>query len=232
MGLGFGDGGASFLNWDSVTTLTQPISFACWCFRDVEAIDTVLGHGDAASTDELWELQLSNIGVPLFRRVTGGNPSNAQSGLSPPREWFHYAGVQSAADNAVCFTDGDVGVTNTNTSVPSGADRITVGAAPGLNNPNDFTGRVFWPAIWDTALTDEEVQILANGVHPYYVRRDSLVFFAVLIDSANPTAIRDLAGARTVSSVTGTPVFTPAPPGLRYKYENHRSHKRTSRTLM
>ena len=108
--------------------------------------------------------------------------------------WQHFAGVFTSSTLRACFLDGADKQTNTGSQNPSGMNQFMVGAHK-TGGSNYFQGKVTHVAIWDVALTDDEILALAHGALPTSIQLSNLQGYWPLVDDGvDETATRNLTG--------------------------------------
>lgn len=161
----------------SALLTAAPITMACW-FRP-NAVDTdytLIAIGLNGGVNESFMLLASGTvaGDPVraFTRTTSAAVAATTTGFSA-NTWHHGCAVFASATDRRAFIDGGSKGTNATNKVPSGPDRTVIGATP---QPTTlFNGRIAEAAIWNVALMDNEVAMLAAGVSPLRVRPSALV---------------------------------------------------------
>lgn len=122
-------------------------------------------------------------------------------------QWHHLAGVAVSSSERHAYLDGGGKGTNTVLRVPSNLDSIIMGNGR-TGTSEIFEGDVANLAIWNVALSDDEIVALAEGAHPFQFQRSSLVGYWPL-DGIGTTE-RDLIQNRNLSK-TSTFTITKAP---------------------
>lgn len=132
--------------------------------------------------------------------VDGANAGSASSNGYSANVWQHLCGVFTSSTSRAVFRDGANKATNTTNVTPSTISRTEIlYNSIQLSNANgDFAEA----GLWDVALTDEEVAILADGYSPLFVRPESLIGYWPLIGNYSPEI--DLVGGRDLT-LSGTP---------------------------
>ena len=173
----FFNGTTNYLNSATTPVSAMPMSMAAWGMpRGLSSTPHTLLGVYASGTDHTLSLDVTqNSGTA--RACAGTNSESVAvstvGGATPV--WNHYAAVFTSATNrAAYFNGGNKGASTTSRS-PT-VDHLTLGAS----NRNGgllryWDGWIAHAAIWNVALTDAEVFLLAQGVLPYLVRRDGLV---------------------------------------------------------
>ncbi len=196
----FDDGSNQFLRIrDTGGSFDTPISMACWFYSDNITIhQTLIGayyYDGVTSGYEHHRL--------LIRGAEGGDPVAAgtqtvaagytdaitSTGYSA-NTWHHAAGVWASPTSRAAYIDGGSKGTDATSKTPAGTpDSLIIGLIEGSNGSGQsqyMSGRIAEVAIWDVALTDAEVAILALGYSPLLIRPQSLVAYWPLIGRTSP----------------------------------------------
>ena len=177
-----------------------PVSMACWANADTLA--TSQTAMDLGST-------LSGNGQRVFMNASGVNAESSQAGgtriattTAAPTTgtWHHIAGVFASATDRRAFLDGGNKGTSTDSRTWSAdIDRTLVASRLRSNTfSQTFDGRLAEVAIWDVALSDDDVASLAKGFRPTLIRPDRIVMYSSLIST-----VFDYVGGNTMT-LTGT----------------------------
>ena len=120
--------------------------------------------------------------------------------------WHHACVVSAAANAHAVFLDGGGKATSAVNVVAAGIDDLLLG----LNERRNewLAGRLAESAVWNAALTDAEVAILAAGYSPLFVRPQSLVAYWPLFGRLSPEI--DPVGGFDMTLVNG-PTQAPHP---------------------
>ena len=185
---------------------------------------TVAGWGnvrDAALGQVLWSVSVSTTANDqwrlMFRGDVAGDPivagaKNSAGTFSSATTttgysinvWAHACGVFAGATDRAAFINGGSKGTNTASNTPVPTDRTNIGIMDNTSTKFEFAGLIAEVQLWNVALTDAEVLMLANGLHPYAVRPGSLVGYWPVYGHASPEV--DWSGAGNNMTVEGTAV--------------------------
>ncbi len=92
----------------------------------------------------------------------------------PTNTWFHACTVQTNATSHAIFQDGGNKITSaTSATIPAGINRTSINAWNSGTNVG-IVGSIAHVAIWNVALADAEVAMLANGLSPLLVRPNAI----------------------------------------------------------
>ena len=201
---------------ESAIVSSPPCTFAAWFnVSNITAAHPLIVIGDKDATQQINMRCSGNIaGDPVRINLLGasaGVVADTTSGYSAST-WQHACGVVTAVNAyAVFLNGGSKGSDTTNAGSITLLDRTVIGANALLSS--FANGNIAEAAIWDVALTDAEVAILAKGFSPLLVRPQSLVFYAPLVRDNDD----DLIGGVALSA-NGTPGIVPHP---RVLYPGH-----------
>lgn len=169
------------LTRSSAAVSDVPLTMSAWFLANNVTSDCVLiGIADKDVTNHLHLLQiLGSVGGDPVRALSrdSGGFSGGTSGTFVANTWAHAAGVWSSTTSRRAYFNGSPGAADTASRVPANLDATDIGRA-GDSTPTEYMeGQIVWPAIWNVALSDAEVALLASGVNPLTVRPESLVAF-------------------------------------------------------
>lgn len=200
----FDDAVPHYITIGSAILSGVPITLACWFNSDLDDNQGLIQFTEIGSGDNYFHLSAmgGQVGDPI-RALTraGGTSSQADStGGYSLNTWHHACGVFAAADDRRAFIDGGSKGTEATSRTPTGLDTTAIGAIRiSAGNFTPMSGRIAEAAIWNIALTDAEVAILAEGYSPLLVHPQNLVFYAPLIRE-----IIDRVGGVTLTNVGST----------------------------
>jgi hypothetical protein len=194
------DGTGDFLSVAAAVVTADPCSLAAWFNPDnITAQLPIIGVHDGTTGNRFFIFSNgTQAGDPVSAASNATAADVAHTSTSVVAgAWQHACGVFSSSTRAA-FLNGGGKVTNANAVVPSG---ITTTEIARSGSGGVMSGLIAEAAIWDAALTDAEVAILAKGFSPLLVRPQSLFFYAPIIKNAN---VIDLIGGLTLT-VNGNP---------------------------
>ena len=174
-----GDGdGVDYLDNNSPSITDFPVTFSCWVkpdsTSDQGACITLGTNGSNHHYISLLTYSGSNIRAQT--RGAGGaayatGPSSYSAGT-----WQHIAGVFRNSASRIAYLDGVAGTENTTNRNASGMDRIVIGELAGPTSKS-YDGSLADCAIWDVALSAEDVSALALGFNPSLIQPSNLVSY-------------------------------------------------------
>lgn len=121
--------------------------------------------------------------------------------------WQHVCGVFTSAKSQACFLNGTNKGTNATSQTPVGLVEFLVGARNIGSPTNFFYGKIAYVALWNVALSDEEVAVLAAGADPALIQSANLVGCYPLYN--DPTDTQGGSSLVAVGSPTYDTVDTP-----------------------
>jgi hypothetical protein len=103
------------------------------------------------------------------------------SGTIVADSWYHAAAVYSSPTSYSAFLNGKGKATGSTSRTPSGINNATIGLQKQASSGTPFNGSLAEVAVWNAALTDQEIAVLATGMPASAVRPQSLVFYLPLV---------------------------------------------------
>lgn len=200
------DGSTNCIYAEATPASDEPMTFAAW-FKP----SSLPGAGNVATL-----ISICNAGsTPYFGLVLNGDNSDyveartydgsyaaaATSAAPSTGTWYHGCAVFRANNDRSVFLDGGNEGTYSTSENPFGLSYIGVAcriANSGLTEL--FAGELAEVAVWDVGLSDDEVESLADGYSPKFIRPGSLVFYLPMVRTYTP----DVIGNEAMTAV-GTP---------------------------
>lgn len=208
----FNDASSEYLEYSSAVLTAVPITMAAW-FRSDDAVATqsLVSISRNATTEERFQLRAngSPAGDPVQALATANNnatvgTASTSTGYSV-NTWHHAAGVFTSSTSRAAFIDGGSKGTNTTNVTPGTLNTTSLGAyAIPAGRSQYMSGRIAEAAIWNAALSDDEIAVLARGVSPLYVRPSALAAYWPLWGLHSPEI--NLTSANLSMTVSG-PVY-------------------------
>ncbi|GAI03312.1 unnamed protein product, partial [marine sediment metagenome] len=118
--------------------------------------------------------------------------------------WHHAAAVFAAVDDRRVYMDGGNKGTEATSRTPGAMAKTAIAVMPSDAYSLYMDGYLAEAAVWNIALTDEEVATLAKGFSPLFVHPQNLVAYWPLIGKLSPEI--DVVGGYDVSLVNA-PTF-------------------------
>lgn len=218
MARSFAQGSSQYLANANAVVSSLPISMSGWFYSgDVTTIQRVLSIDDDGNPGNQISIYIDGINQDSLRAQAWNGSDQANAATLTPysaNTWTHIAGTFTEAGGDVTATiwkdGGDkIGSGGITMSVPSGLTDTHIGAVRPSFNSQYFNGRLAEPGIWNAALTDAEVAILATGISPIAVRPQSLVAYWPLTGRGG--IVLDHVGDYDMSIVNGVSIATHPP---------------------
>jgi len=188
MARGFQISSRRYISRGSAVVTGLPCTLACW-FKsgNDSAGQAVIGIGNSSDNNTYIQLHLSGHLAgqnPIRAYIKGGGDvayatTTANYALNT---WQHACGVYINNSLRYAYLNGGNKGTDTGSNgTPTGLNTTTIGAVKGATVTNFLDGDVAEAAIWNVALTDEEVAALAKGFSPLLIRPANLKAYWPLI---------------------------------------------------
>lgn len=211
------DGTGDWLKITTTSILTAPpLTMACWFNPDDVTVNRCLiSLDDVSGGFNQMSLQISGAvaGDPVrcttqnFVTVANADTTSGYSASS----WQHACGVIASATDRRAFLNGASKGTNaTSVTDPPGLDAFSIGDL-GVADTLPMAGLIAHAALYNIALSDAEVAILALGAHPMQVRPEALVFYLPMFDAHAGQV--DWVGGRSLT-VNGNPTQAASDPRI------------------
>lgn len=193
-----------------------PFTIAVWAFPDIA---TTYMEGVAIvdqSVDNNTQFRLSFRGdvagdpVRVTSRKTIQVDADTTTGFTTG-EWNHACGVFAATNDRRVFLNGGSKGTNATENEPTIAnmDRLVIGRLEDLSPGQPFDGRIAEVVVWNVALTDAEVAIIARPGFPQHRYRPGNIIGYWPLGMGSPEP--DWSGQGNNLTVTGATIADHVP---------------------
>ena len=194
----------------SAVVTAYPVTMACWFYVSSTTANRTLMDLGSTSGAHGQLLSVNSSGQINWESRTANSASNVQTTATySANTWHHACGMGAGTNDRRVFLDGGNKVTEGVLSriFNAGIDRTLIGRRLRTNVASaPLTGRIAECAIWNVALSDDEVASLGEGYRADLIRPESLVLYAPLIRE-----VIDTVGANTLTTVGGTPTVIEHP---------------------
>jgi hypothetical protein len=205
------DGSTGYLTAGQAPVATAPFTMACWFRKTSEASSEkelvgisdpssnhcfLLGAGDGSSR------------VVFCAAYTGSSWEAATSStVFSPNVWNHAAAVFVADNCRHVYLNGGGKGTGSLSAHPLGLNATAIGCVLIATPTEKFAGDIAEVAIWNAALTDDEIAVLAKGASPLCLwhRLPNLVVYQDIIRPLNRLGIGPAMTAVEGTSVVAHP---------------------------
>jgi len=203
---------------------STPFTMAAW-FKCADELDRrmVMSIANSGSDVYYWAITVFNTVQQgwIIARDSGGVGSCLTTNTWSAGAWHHLCGIFAASDSRRIVLNGDWA--NSGTSVvsrtPSGVNKTAVGVNCRSTLQWPMNGSIAEAAIWNVALNQAEVSILAKGYSPLFVRPQNLVEYWNLINLPPVSRMsgNSLTAAGAVSKSSHCPILQPSGRLIQYK---------------
>lgn len=180
----FDASGDWFIN-SSITAPGMPLTIACWAWSDLSTARAIGGLHGGSNHQHIISFESSTVKAQSRSGAASAVAASSSTTYSTG-QWHHVCGVFAAADDRAVYLDGGGKGTNTTSRNPS---NDTIALARGNGTGFLLNGRIAEFAVWDAALTDDEVAQLGAGVSPLLVRPINLYFYFPLVRVDPPRCV-------------------------------------------
>lgn len=192
----------NFLTLAAAPISAAPCTIACWFNPTSAATAGVLATVDDGTTgNEAFTIRKQATGLLSAQVMAGGASSVANTSASySAGSWQHACAVFASATDRRVFLNGGSKGTNATSRTPGTLGKTNIGqtSAAGVQ----YAGDAAEVAIWNVALADGEVALLAAGRSPTVVQPAALVAYWRIPGNASPEP--PTVGANSLS-LSGSP---------------------------
>jgi hypothetical protein len=184
----FDDAASQYLHIASAVKTATPLTMACWFYSDDIAAYQVLmslkHNGSATGFNTFFLAAVGSVVGDPIRAFTGAAAAfsfaDTTTGYSA-NTWHHACAVFAASNDRRAFIDGGSKGTENTARVPAGINETLIAKAGSTGLAQYMSGRIAEVAIWNVALSDAEVALLAKGFSPLFIQPHNLVAYYPLI---------------------------------------------------
>lgn len=210
------DGSSGWLGLSFSPIGSLPFTMSAWFKPDSNTVDGVAVCLANSTGSERYSMRVNGsvagdpIGAESRSAANAASTANTSTGYSTGA-WQHAAAVYASDSSRTAYLNGAGAVTDTTTIAFSTINRLAIGARLATNVAGTFLdGGIADVALWNVALSADEIAALAKGISPLLIRPAALAFYAPLVRQ-----LINLKGAAALS-LTGTgavadhlPIFMP-----------------------
>lgn len=163
------NGTTTSLEASTAVVTSTPCTIAAWCNPDAIHSGYVLIVGHTSDVGRLG-LFVANSGELSALQKEGGSVDQAvATSAYVSGVWQHAAGIFTSNALRAAYLNGGNKGTNTTSIATSSLDRTRVGSRP--PDAYFFDGKIAEAAVWNAALDDDEIALLAAGFSPLALER-------------------------------------------------------------
>ena len=197
---------------------TPPFTLAGW-FNAVDdnTQQTIIALIEGGTNNHFFTMWADGDAATVnFRIDAGVSSESCHSSTSwSDNVWHHACAIAYATDSRAAFLNGGGKVTVSTDITAASIDELDIGATNRAAVAFECNGLLAEIGLWNLALTDAEVAVLAAGYSPLFVRPQNLVFYAPIVRELVDT----VGGATITNNNTATVadhprMIYPSPPSL------------------
>jgi hypothetical protein len=197
------NGSSSRIEATSTPITAEPLTMACWFNpANVSAGGALMAVGNSSTNRRFQITAAGNVaGDPISISSVGTSTVTATSSTSfTANTWHHAAAVCASTTSRSIYLNGGGKNTNDSPMTLTGINNIMIGARwQDESRGFFFNGRIAEVAIWNIALTDDEILSLSKGFAPSLIRPMNLRFYNRCLRIS-----RDLSGGRALTQTNIT----------------------------
>jgi len=172
--------------WTANNITNYPLTMATWFYpASVTLTMAMMGRGNTGVNESYDMLYLSGTAagdpIRVYSKASGAAAAFATATVGVngvANQWYHACGVIAGSQDRRCyFNGGNKGTETATDRTPYSVSGYALGAVPRLSFAFPWYGGLAESAVWNVALTDDEVAALGAGVCPLFIRPGSLVSY-------------------------------------------------------
>ena len=183
----FDNNAANYLSKTSAAVTAVPLTIAAWVNRSTfTTSDVILAINNPVADEAHFKLVILASDVVSARTksaLAGGSGANTTTTITATG-WNHCCGVFRSATSRDAYLNGGGKGSNASDITPLLLDRMYIGATDAGTDP--FDGGICEVALYNIALSDAEVALLAKPVSPLFVRPEGLVAYWPIMGRYSP----------------------------------------------
>lgn len=205
-----------FVSVASAPITAAPLTMTCWFqTTDDNSNQGLLFLGDQGSDNDHWGLYATSAAHISFRATDTSSYSALTLNDLTADTWHFAAGVEISTSSRRAYLDTTYDAETTScTPTPGNIDTFAIGAWRRSTDGLFLSGRVAEVGLWDVALTEQELAVLAAGYSPLCVRPGNLVLYCPLTRDDDEDLVGGLSLGATNSPTIAShsPVIYPVDP--------------------
>jgi len=182
MARNFDDSNNDFLDAGNPSTLNltgNKVTLSAWInLESVSSEGKIIAKWADAGSRFQYLLSTNNGDKCLFAIFNGGTQIAQGTTTLVTGVWFHLAGTYDGSNLRVYCDGVEEDSTSASGNMSSTTAPVRIGAGSGGSGTEQpFDGDIGHCAIWDRALTSDEIASLSNGISPLQLNRDNLISY-------------------------------------------------------
>lgn len=191
----FTETSAQFAGSTTVPVTTYPCTISAW----YKPANTTSNHsivylGSTTDARRLMLYRTRSLDGNVMRASSipdgGGSGSDAtgSTAITDTTRWYHVAAVFASSTSRKVYVDGVLEATDTTAITTTSLNRYAIGArgAPVPTWGVYANAKIGEVAIWNVALSDAEIRVLAVGANPEWIQRAALKSYLPLCTGLSP----------------------------------------------
>ncbi len=180
-----------------------PLTMAAWFnVTDTTSQKSAVNIIEGGTNNHFLHLMAYEAAKVNFRIDAGISSESCVSSTSySSGTWHHACGIAAAVDDRSVFLDGGGKVLVSTSIAIASIDALGIGALNRAAVAFELDGLIAEVGVWNVALTDAEVAVLAAGYSPLFVRPQNLIFYAPIVRE-----LVDKVGGATITNNNGATV--------------------------
>jgi hypothetical protein len=168
---------------NTISRTGHPVTIAVWFQRAAQNAVMVFAAHDEISGSDRWNV-LGNNSDSIRARIgintsTFGNDSSIAG--ETLNAWNSAVGRFSSTTNRLIYLNDNAGSSNTASRNPSAVNNLNIGATWNSTLVQYMNGQLAEVALWNIALSADDVTALAKGFKAFRVRPQNLVYYVPLV---------------------------------------------------
>jgi len=221
MGRLFAKASSQYAELTASVPSAEPMTLSCWYNATDFATAPICLAVHSGTTSGLKLGFTTGGAVQIVATDSGGSNGVANSSTNTTAgTWAHALGTTSANNSRSAYLNAFGLQTNTTPITLSGLSKYVLGANYNGGSRNFYAnGVIADAAVWNVALSSQEILALSQGISPLLIRPASLVFYAPLWGEMSPELNLRGAGV-TLGAAGAAPTLSPLHPRI---YQGGRS---------
>ncbi len=183
------DGTNDYAIVNSTPVTAFPATLVAWSKKSALSVSAQqIAEVNNGTTTHYFRIQWaggSDAAVATRNDATGGNSATTVATAADITTWHHVAGIFTSSTATSVFLDGaSKDASGATSRTPTGLANIRIGT--NASSASDYSGRIGHVALWNIALADADVVLLAAGANPLTIQAANLVAYWPMTDSTTP----------------------------------------------
>jgi hypothetical protein len=167
----------------SISQIAVPLTLAVWYQRAARGSNMAFLSHDRTNGIDRYTISAGTSDVTRATAATPSVPSGNFSTITGENlsAWNNAVAQYNATNNRVIYLNNNAGTPNTVDTNPSGLNNLDIGVQWNTTLQNYTNGLLAEVAVWNIALSNDDVTALFKGFKAFRVRPQNLVYYVPLI---------------------------------------------------